>query len=462
MIGDFLQGRKRDRMAISMLMLYAGKTSGIVINLIFVPIYSLKLGSEAFGLVAIILSLQALLLMLDLGMSTLIGRDIAANEYSPGELLRQVFSAELGLAFLYGALMLVVTMLTLAGVRFGTEDFIAPALVVLFALLVLQNLYYSAIIARRAYTSASALQLVGNLVRAGGTAVVLTYFSPTLGAFVASQLIGALLQFVVARRLCIREFKSDPLHQEPLTHASIWQCTLALLRRAKPVALLSAAGAAVTQLDKPIISLFMTPTSVAPYFLAMTYCMVPMALLAGPVAQFFQPMVINAVSAGDVKRSSYVVRMFTATLLAITLLPSAAMYLFDDLLVGKWLHQGPLVKSTLDYIQVLLPGLTIGALGYLPYSLLLVSRDYKFMAMLSTVMTAVTLLVAALAASEQSVRLVCATYATYHAASTMLQWIRAFNMPQIREHARSSAKMTLLILFFTVAILVLLQRQVEF
>jgi O-antigen/teichoic acid export membrane protein len=446
MIANSPRARERSRTLFSMLMLYAGKTSGIVVNLVFLPIYSLALGPEVFGIVAVILSLQALLLMLDLGMSTVIGRDIAANESPPGQLLKQVFSAELGLVFFYFALILVVGILALAGFRFGMELFIPPALVVLFMLLVLQNLHYNAIVARRSYTAASALQLVGNLVRAAGTALVLTYVSPTLVGFVAIQVAGGLLQFIAARHLCIREFKSDLGNQEPITQQSLWQSTFELLRRAKPVALLSAAGAAVTQLDKPIISFFMGPSSVAPYFLAMSYCMVPMAVLAGPVAQFFQPLVINAVSAGDEKRAFNIMRMFTVALLTITLLPSAVMYLLSDLLVGLWLHQGPLVKTTLDYIKVLLPGLAIGALGYLPYSLLLVTRDYKFMATLSTSMTAVTLLAAAFAASQKSVWLVCVIYATYHAGSTILQWMRISYNHQVKELARYSAKLTLLTL----------------
>lgn len=456
MTSNAAHGLKPGRTVVSMLMLYAGKTSAIVVNLVFLPIYSLILGPEGFGIVAIILSLQALLLMLDLGMSTIVGRDIAAGEQSSAELLRQVFSAELALTLLYGALLLTIALLAVTGFQFGLDLLTPPALVILFMLLVLQNLHYSAMIARRAYIAASALQLLGNMMRAGGTAIVLIYLSPTLTAFVVSQLAGALLQFIVARYLCVREFKSDPDHKDHSVDETVKKSTLGLLKRAKSVALLSAAGAAVTQLDKPIISFFMTPASVAPYFLAMTYCMVPMAVLAAPVAQFFQPRVINAVSMGDVKRASQIVRIFTVAILIITIPPSVVMYLNSDFLVGEWLRQGPLVTNTIVYVQVLLPGLVIGALGYIPYSLLLVARDYKFMATLSTVMTVVTLVAATFAASGQSVWLVCITYASYHAASTLLQWMRAINIPQVREVAVSSAKLTLLTLFAVTAVLVVL------
>ena len=460
MIANFPLKRELGRTVFSIFMLYAGKTSGIVVNLVFLPIYSFALGPDGFGFVAVILSLQALLLMMDLGMSTIVGRDISANEYPPIELVRQLFSAELGLVLLYGALFLVVGTLVLANIRFGMGPFIPLALVVLFALLVLQNLHYSAIVARRAYIASSTLQFVGNLARAGGTAVVLTYISPTLVAFVASQLLGALLQFVAARNLCIREFKIDVYDQRLVTLQSLWHSAFALMRRARPVALLSVAGAAVTQLDKPIISIFLGPSSVAPYFLAMTYCMVPVAVLAGPVAQFFQPLVINAVSTGDDKRALHVMRIYTLALLTITLLPSAVMYVFSDLFVGLWLKHGPLVESTQVYIKILMPGLAIGALGYLPYSLLLVAKDYKFMAILSTIMTAVTLLATTVAAANGSVWLVCAVYVTYHVGSTVLQWVRTLSdKQQIKKLARYSVKLSLYILLIICTLLIIIKSQ---
>lgn len=422
-----------------MLMLYAGKASGIVVNLVFIPFYSSALGPDGFGSVAVILSLQALLMMLDLGMSTLVGRNVAAAECTPAQLLRQLYCAELGLMVFYGALLLAVGTLMLVGLGLGVDWLTALASVVLFMLLVLQNLHYGAIVARQAYTAASALQLVGNLARAGATAIVLTTVSATLPAFIVTQAAVAALQVIATRYLCLREFRSDSRWVPCESKESLWHGARDLFRRARPLALLSAAGAAVSQLDKPIISLFISTASVAPYYLAMTYGMVPMVILAGPVAQFFQPLVLNAVSVGDTARAFRIMRTFTAALLGVTLLPSAGLYLLRQPLVGAWLHHGPLVNDTLNYSRLLLPGLAIGSLGFIPYTLLIATRDYRFQALLSVSLTTLTLLVAAIAASRQSVWSVCAIYAIYHAGSTILLWVRAASKPEIRELARSSA-----------------------
>lgn len=429
----------RTRAVLGLLMLYLGKSSGIIVNLIFIPFYSQALGREQFGSVAVILSLQALLMTLDLGMSTLIGRDVAAAEFTPAKLLHQLFCAEFGLVLFYGLLSLVVGVLILCGFKLGVDWLTVPVSVVLFMLLVLQNLHYSAIIARRAYTVASALQLVGNLTRACGTAIVISTVSPTLLAFVLTQAIGAALQAIATRYLCQRELRNDPSWAPTVPNEGLWSGTRDLFLRARPLALLSASGAAVMQLDKPIISVFMSTASVAPYFLAMTYCMVPLSILAGPVAQFFQPLVLNSVSAVDTARASRVMRRFTIALLCITLLPSAGLYLLREPLIGVWLHQGPLVHDTLLYSLILLPGLAIGALGFIPFTLLLATRDYRFQALMSASMTILTLLAATIASSQQSVWAVCIVYSTYHTASTVLLWVRAATKPGVRELARSSA-----------------------
>lgn len=445
----------RGRGAFAMLMLYAGKASGVIVNLIFIPLYSRTLGPNEFGSVAVILSLQALLMMLDMGMSTLMGRDIAAAEATPGRLLYQLTCAEFGLTVFYGTLVLIVGLTIWTGVGPNISWMVTMGSLILFALLVLQNLNYSAILARRAYVAASALQLVGNLARAGATAIVLTEMSASLLAFVLAQVTVAAMQVLITRNLCRREFKNDPQWMPSAYGGGLLRGAVDIFRRGRSLALLSAAGAAVTQLDKPIISLFMTPASVAPYYLATTYCMVPMAILAGPVAQYFQPQVLNLLAAGDNVRASVVTRTFTVLLLGITLIPSAALYLLRQPLIELWLHGGQMVESTVQYTTFLLPGLAVGSLGFIPYTLLLAVRDYQFQARLSAGMTLLTLIAVSIAASHRSVFSVCIIYAAYHAGSTILLWARATTRPQVGNAARSSATLsTLIILPLAAALLI--------
>lgn len=441
------------RVSLSMFMLYAGKASGILVNLFFIPIYSGTLGPELFGMVAVILSIQALLMMLDLGMSTIVGRDVAANEQSPGELLQETFSAEFVLVFMYAILVCVLGASFILDFRLGLLPGVAITIALMFMLMVLQNLYCSAIVARQEFFKAGALQLTGSLLRAGGTAYVLLYVSPTLSGFVWAQFAGALLQAAASRYLCIHGFKKNPHYLVVVSINSIWKRASSLFRHARPLALMSASGALVSQLDKPIISIFMSASSVAPYFLAMTFCMVPIGVLATPIAQYFQPLIINAVADGNNNSSSAIMHVFTVTIAVVVILLSTIMYIYSDFLVGAWLHHGILVGETLVFVRVLLPGLAIGALGYIPYSLLLAIRDYKFMAALSATLMVLTLCFVAVASNNQSIYYVCVIYVVFHVGTTLLQWFRAVTSPEVGELARSSAKLTTVTILAAVLVL---------
>lgn len=426
--------------AASMLMLYAGKMSGILVNLVFIPIYTVSLGSEKFGLVAVILSLQALLMMLDLGLSTLVGRDIAANQLPSKKLFQEILCAESTLILFYTAVIIAFSALYFFDINFGLSLFNIWTIILTFLCLVIQNLHYNAIVSKRSYNLASALQLIGNLGRAGSTAYVLYFVSPTITAFILCQFFGAAIQAIIARMLLLKSFKFNKDIYYEFKKFDLIKEIKSLLLRSKSLALLTLAGAAVTQLDKPIISFFISHSSVAPYFLAMTYCMTPMAVLAAPVAQYFQPKIINTISETTQTNSLKTIKFYSISLSAVTLLPSIILYIYSDFFINIWLHHGPLVNDTKNYVKVLLPGLVIGALGYIPNSLLLATGHFRFMATISILMTVSVITLTIFAAKTQSILLICWIYALYHGLSTLFQYIKATRNIQTRIIALESGK----------------------
>jgi len=439
-----------------MLMLYAGKASGILVTLLFIPLYNRTLGPEQFGVIAVLLSLQALLIMLDFGLSTLVSRDVAAGQLAPATLWAQIRNAERALLSFYLVILLVVLAAGAAGV-FGTIS--AATLVcsiVLFGFLVLQNLHYCVIIASREYVRASILQSTGNLARALATALVLSNFSPTIEAFVVVQALVAGLQAWTTRAQSAQLNGQRGAGTGDPERSGNWPGTLRLMRRSAPLALFAVAGAAVMQLDKPIISAFMTSTSVGPYFLAMTLCMVPTSVLAGPVTQYFQPKMLEDPANRGAAPLHATIDRFTLTLLAATLVPCAIIWLLRAPLITLWLGHGHENALVAHYVEILLPGVMIGALGYIPYTLLLRAQDYRFQAQLSLSLTVVTLLAAIWAASEKSVTGVGLIYALYHVASTMLSWGRSIYLPSTREPALRAGRSALLSVLAVGVILLLL------
>lgn len=416
----------------SMAMLYAGKTSGLLVAFIFLPYYSRILGSEQFGVVAIILSLQALLMMLDLGMSTLVSREVAAGESSPAAILKFIRTAELGLTLFYATLLVISICLKLLGLWPSMSVIAVLSCTILFGLLVLQNIYYSAILAHRAYNTASTLQVAGALIRATVTAYILGNISATITTFVITQMILSALHFVITRHYTNYFLQIKPIHRPSINEA------IELLKRGKSLALFSLAGAAVTQLDKSIISVFMPAAAVSPYFLATTFCMVPISILAGPISQYFQPMLINLMAKGDAIALKHILRNFTFSILLITVMPCLFFWLLREPIVDLWLGKSSINTAIVHYVAILLPGFALGALGFIPYSLLISVKDYKFQASLSATMTSIALIATTISAFLQSVEAVCYIYASYHASSTLLSWLRAMYLAGTREQGRFS------------------------
>lgn len=427
--------------ALDMVMLYAGKVSAVLVGFIFLPFYRHQLGPEQFGIVAVILSLQSLLIMLDLGMSTLVGREVAVNRSSPPELVSLVHTAEVSLTGFYLLLLPIAVGLKGLGAFASIEWSTIVGTIVLFWVLVLQNMYYGTMLARREYAAASTIQVIGVAARACVTAYVLATISNTMSAFIATQLIFAVGQTLVTRHYCLAYWRGATSRQSSLPHASIrdaWE----LIKKGRALVLFSAAGAAVTQLDKPLVSGMISANSVSPYFLATTVCMVPLSLLGGPISQYFQPRVLNQNIAGNDFPKATIQRFVLCTIL-ITTMPCLVFWLARDPLIGLWVGHNPDNEIISHYVKILLPGFVVGAFGYIPYTLLLYAKDFRFQAVASMILSTGTLALAALAAYKQSVEAVCYVYAGYHISSTASSWIRALTLEKVGSTARYSAALAL-------------------
>ncbi|MBC7489920.1 MAG: oligosaccharide flippase family protein [Glaciimonas sp.] len=425
-----------------MAVLYAGRTSGVLVAFFFLPFYSRLLGPAQFGIVAVILSLQALLVMMDLGMSTLVSRDVASGESSPAKLGKLIRTAEVSLSCFYFLLFAVVAVAKAFGGIPGISPLALLAAVILFWLLVLQNLYYSAMLARRLYTAASVIQAVGVIVRAAATAFVLATGFATLAAFISIQLVLAAIHCWVTRWYC-----TDLLNLRPAFAPQVirdWLADgVALVKKGRSLILFSAAGAAVMQLDKTLVTLFVSAASVAPYFLATTLCMLPLSILAGPVSQYFQPTLLKQLANQDFKETQATLKKFVLSLLLIISIPCAIFWFQRVPMIDIWMGQRTENITISRYVAILLPGCAVGAFGFIPYTLLLSAKDFRFQAILSACLTFVTLAGVTIAALLQSIEGVCYVYASYHGTSTLSSWMRAIFLPATKVPAKYSFLLTI-------------------
>ena len=427
--------------ALNVIALYAGKLSGIAVSVFFLPMYSRLLGPELFGIVALFFSLQALLMLTDVGASTLVGRNAAAADKSLAEQLQLLKTAEMTLGLLYSVLLGIALLAAIITGRASSHLLEAIIAVPCLLLLVLQNIYYSGLLGFKAYHQATAVQSVGLVGRALATWLTLQFISPTLLAFLLAQLVCTALHCWFTRKAliaCFGSAKTSAGGNRGESGITLADC-FSHLRRNRPLLLSGLVGAAAMQLDKPLISAFISPAAMAPYFLAVTLSAAPLAVLAAPLIQYFQPLLTGKmIQAGS---ASYFESVRTAhlTVIAVTVTPMVLMYLLIEPICQAWLQGTGQAAMVAGYARPLLLAYGVAAIGYIPFAIVTAQQDYKFQALLSTWATAFILISTALAAMFHRIDWVCNAYVGYFSISTIGLWIRSASIHRrLRTSIRSS------------------------
>lgn len=275
--------RARSRTMLDMAMLYASKTGAVLVGIFILPQFNHLLGAQQFGVVAVIFSFQALLLILDLGMSTLVGRDIAAADPAAGGAVASWRTAEMVISAFY-VVLLPLALLSTSFMDMPLSPGQVLATLLLFWAMTVQNIGQAALLAKHHFIEAGSIQVLGVATRGVVTLLALNIVGANLTVFLAAQVTCSLAQVIATHIRCaqlLRTVGSSTAGFDP----SLAQCG-GMVRRGGSLMLFGIAGAAVMQLDKPIVSAFTSATEMAPYYLATMLCLTPLSILAGPFGLF--------------------------------------------------------------------------------------------------------------------------------------------------------------------------------
>ncbi len=425
--------------------LLSGKLGNILVGVFFLPLFAKYAQPEVFTVITVVFSLQALATMLDFGMAIIISRETAIHYKNSLIKLPLLKDAEYITSLFY----LLVTMVVYGVFWLGSEKFIhLSPLSILLAILavvlcVLQNIYFSALLAARKFIFSCWLQIFFVIMRGGATYLGIIHYPASVDAFLTIQVSVLLMQAIVFRLYCYFQVYS---HKEKSSYTSL----RSMLSQGKKLVLYSIAGATVLQLDKIIVAHQHTPVESAPYFLASTFCMLPITVMATPVMQFFQPKLIRQINA-DGADIGGVLKNYNLTICSIVLLPTILIWLLIPWVIKLWLHNSAYVDDVVFYSTILLPGIAIGALGYVPYVLLVGVGDFKFQAVMSFILTLITISCVCIFSSYGNIKAICITYFMYHTLSTTIFWIRCISHKKIKFHSIVNTKITFAGVFFMIA-----------
>jgi len=344
-------------------------------GLAFVPLYIHYLGIESYGLIGVFSLLQSLLVVLDMGLTPTLGREMArfrAGEHTPRsihELFRSLEIASLVLAIVTGS-MLTAMAPWLAGewvrAEHLSQDVVTQALAIMgsvVALSWLASLYRGAILGLQRQVWLNGCIAIFATVRGVGVLAVLAWISPTIQAFFIFQCVAALVETVVLaiqiRRWLPRLSGSAKLAWTEFRRVSRFAAGMTT------IALLSII---LVQADKMILSKLLSLTEFGYYTLAATVAGALLRLVY-PVTGAAYPRLVELIGRGDTTQLKYTYHRLSQ-LITIVVVPAALVVsTFSEHFLLLWTRDPTVTAAVHPLVSLLVIGTMLNALVNLPYLL---------------------------------------------------------------------------------------------
>lgn len=351
---------------------YLGQGWSAIMGIAFVPLYIKYLGVEAYGLIGLFAMIQAWMAILDSGMVSALGREMA--KFSGGgldgtsirSLLRSIEIIIIALCCVVGLSLwgasgwiaqhwLQASQLSDASVQQAVS--IIGAVV---GLRLVENVYRSCLIGLQYQVAANVVIALMATLRGLGAVGVLVWISPSITNYfvwqgLVSVVASLLFAMVTYRVLPVTEkvvrFSVDGLRQ-------IWKF-------AGGVSGITILALLLTQLDKLLLTHFLTLESFGIYAFTTTVASV-LYMMAAPITQAYFPRFVELITQ---KNWSGLATSFhqSTQLISISVgSVSIMMVLFSTQLLTLWTSNGELAHAAGPLLPVVAIGTMFNAFMYIP------------------------------------------------------------------------------------------------
>ncbi|SON51010.1 lipopolysaccharide biosynthesis protein [Vibrio tapetis] len=401
---------------IDVLSLYIGRSGGLVVGFIFLPLYQILLSTHDFGLVTLYLTCVAIAISFDFGLSVLFHRSAASGEFYSNEGTWNLFTVEISLVILF-------SIITAISCLFINSNLIYFGLLLSINIIfcVLQNILIMILLGSQKYTISGFIQ--------GGLSLFKAIFSylavlwePNIISFMAAQAVTSVIFYILTRYL-LGSFGSNFYRKEAITISSVYNSFKSLVLLGLPLLMMSISGVIVLQADKVLVNIFMGLEVQSTYFLALSVSMLPLTIMSAPVFQYFQPKVIKDIDNNQALNLNNNIKFFMLSIFIVSVLPSMLLWVYRTEIISLWLHDPDVAKVVIEYVTYLLPGTALGCVGYVPLSILMGLKKYSFQAKASIVMTVITVLILLFFSYEKEILAICILYSCYHTISVFVNLI---------------------------------------
>ena len=354
---------------------FAGNIWQALMSLAFVPLYIKFMGIESYGLVGIFATLQALFVVLDMGINTTLNREMARLSALPGK-EQEMRNLVRSLEVIYWLIAIFIGIVVAATAPFIAYHWVKPdqlsaqtieqALLIMGLAMALQwpaSFYSGGLMGLQKQVLLNVIIIGKSTLSGGGAVLVLWLVSPTIQAFFSWQILisgvnTCLLSWFLWHRL--------PHTGKPSTFQK--QLLVGVWRFAAGMFGIGILTTILTQLDKIILSKMLTLEMFGYYTVAGVVAM-SLYYLIGPVFSAIYPRLTQLVTLGD---SSGLKKLYHSScqLMSALILPVTAviaMFSYEMLLI--WTQNTLTAEKAYLLVSILICGTALNGLMNIPYAL---------------------------------------------------------------------------------------------
>ena len=367
--------RSRSGFKLELVASFAGTGWAGIVQLACIPAYIKLMGIESYGLIGFYLVLQAMLQVLDLGLSPTMNREMARYSVQPekaAEARDLVRTLEIGYwligLFIGAGILTAAPWLATHWIKASAIPIrnVTQAVMLMGILAVFQwpvSFYQGGLMGLRQQVLLNALKISAATLANVGAVLILWGISPTIQAFLLWQVgVGA----VMVTALAISLWRSLPSCER--TARIDFAVARNVRRFAAGMTGIAVTSLVLTQADKLLVSKLFSLRMFGYYALAWSVANGPL-ILSGCVFSVLFPRMSALVTTGD-KNAISLSYHRGSQLMAVLILPIASVVAaFSFEILHLWTRNTETAANTAHVLTLLIVGSAINALLYLPYAL---------------------------------------------------------------------------------------------
>lgn len=351
---------------------YLGRGWTTVLGFLIIPFYIKLLGIESYGLIGFFYVIQNISGLLDFGLGLTLNRELAKTSNQPGTARNQ---SDLLRTFeiIFWGLGILISMSIIFLAPFISRYWLNPqqlgeipleiVIKIIGIIIGVQfpfSLYQSGLMGLQKQVLVNGMTTIVGTVRSIGAVLVLWTISPTIEAFFAWQLFIGILSTLIFMALL---WQSLPRAETPPKFKlevinELWTYSATVSGN-------SILGAALTQMDKVILSKMLSLENFGYYSLAFSYSSVLWVVIA-PINQALFPRFVQLITRNE---ESGLVKLYhlSSQAMSLMLLPlSLTLIIYSKEILFLWTHNQTIADHVYVIGSLLLIGTTLNGLANIP------------------------------------------------------------------------------------------------